>query len=92
MNGGSGNLPANSRYVGLNLLQNQPSNSSEVGNSHYSSSLLNNALGGPNKFNTIHSSVNKNRVGRGLPNSDNHYESATGGVVGGSGLKDYTRI
>ena len=27
-----------------------------------------------------------------MPASVNHYESATGGVVGGSGLKDYTRI
>ena len=55
--------------------------------------MLNNALGGPNKFNTIHSSTNKNRADRGMkPTSINHYESATGGVVGGSGLKDYTRI
>ena len=75
------------------MLQNQLPNSGDIGNSHYSSSLLNNSLGGPNKFNTIHSSVNKNRGDRGMmPASINHYESATGGVVGGSGLKDYTRI
>ena len=69
--------------------------------SHYSSSLLNNsasaaaaALNSANKFNTIHSSVNKRGgVGVGGGGTPNHYESAAGaGVVGGAGLKDYTRI
>lgn len=73
--------------------------------SHYSSSLLNNsnnasaaaaALQSANKFNTIHSSVNKGgRGGGGLmggAGTPNHYESAADRVVGGSGLKDYTRI
>ena len=75
--GGSG--PLNSRYVGG--IQAPPSSSS-----HYSSSLLSGS-GPQNKFNTIHSSVNKRAF-----NTPNHYESAADRVVGGSGLKDYTRI
>ena len=68
----------NSRYVG----------GGSGGGSHYSSSLLQ----GASKFNTIHSSVNKNRNN---PSSGlmalNHYESAgppgrpLGGPVGGNG-------
>ena len=72
----------------MQLQQEQP-----VALGGYTSSLLNSGgvAGGPNKFNTIHSSINKNK-GIGGAGSTNHYESATGGVVGGSGLKDYTRI
>ena len=70
--GMSGPLP-NSRYVGIG-------SSGLMGQgSHYSSSLLNNPVA--SKFNTIHSSVNKQRNN---PLS-NHYESAVNRNIGGNG-------
>lgn len=81
--GMSGPMMPNSRYMGG---MGPPS-----GGSHYSSSLLG---GGANKFNTIHSSVNKrNNAGGGGPGSGafmalNHYESAGPPGLGGSRLTD----
>ncbi len=62
--------PTNSRYMG----------GPERGGSHYSSSLL--MQGGANKFNTIHSSVNK-RNNSANNMALNHYERA--GPPGGPG-------
>lgn len=79
----------NSRYVGAGDLGSGP-------RSHYTSSLL---TGGPSKFNTIHSSVNKrsNNSAAGAAMALNHYESAgpigvrpQGNVmVGGNGNAAY---
>lgn len=86
MGSGGGVFP-NSRYLGGGgggIGMGPPSNSS-----HYSSSLLNSSQPS-NKFNTIHSSVNKGGGNNMFPM--NHYESA--GVGGSSGPrmgpKDHT--
>jgi hypothetical protein len=74
---GSGGAFPNSRYLG-GISAGPSSNSS-----HYSSSLLNSSQPS-NKFNTIHSSVNKSGGGNLFPM--NHYESA-GGAPSGLGTR-----
>merc|ERR1719266_1193974 len=74
----------NSRYVGIGSSGSgvgMPGTTTSGPGSHYSSSLLS----GPNKFNTIHSSVNKRSNSSAGASALNHYESAgpMGGMPGG---------
>lgn len=73
----------NSRYVGIGQGSGGqlPGTTNSGPGSHYSSSLLS----GPNKFNTIHSSVNKRSNSSAGASALNHYESAgpMGGMPGG---------
>jgi hypothetical protein len=85
MSGPSSGIMPNSRYVG-----GVGGGVGGSGGSHYSSSLL--MQGSANKFNTIHSSVNKRNNHTSGANLLNHYESAGpprglpgGHPVGGNG-------